>query len=257
MKRNGARGAEDRWESTNVFQVWVNRARMSFRGTLIAGIALLVPVVVTFIVLQIIFQWIDGLAQPLVKRIFSDQRRCLRAGAGPDAYPDLACRLAGRQCIRQTPHWQGRRSYKAASGNRQHLRSGKTVHGIGRLTGRRQGFQPGCTRRISIRRALDSGFCNGRYSDGRRGPDRSLRVYSDLAKSGHRLVGCVSTRKGAKRLAHGGRGDADDRLGRGRDSGCAENRACGRAGRRPYEPALRCRTVRLASMRKNSNAATR
>ena len=46
------------------------RARMSFRGTLIAGIALLVPVVVTFIVLQIIFQWIDGLAQPLVKRIF-------------------------------------------------------------------------------------------------------------------------------------------------------------------------------------------
>ena len=46
------------------------RARMSFRGTLFAGIALLVPVVVTFIVLQIIFQWIDGLAQPLVKRIF-------------------------------------------------------------------------------------------------------------------------------------------------------------------------------------------
>ncbi len=46
------------------------RARMSFRGRLIAGIALLVPVVVTFIVLQIIFQWIDGLAQPLVKRIF-------------------------------------------------------------------------------------------------------------------------------------------------------------------------------------------
>ena len=46
------------------------RARMSFRGTLIAGIALLVPVVVTFIVLQIIFQWIDGLTQPLVKRIF-------------------------------------------------------------------------------------------------------------------------------------------------------------------------------------------
>lgn len=46
------------------------RARMSFRGTLIAGVALLVPVVVTFIVLQIIFQWIDGLAQPLVKRIF-------------------------------------------------------------------------------------------------------------------------------------------------------------------------------------------
>ncbi len=46
------------------------RARMSFRGTLFAGIALLVPVAVTFIVLQIVFQWIDGLAQPLVKRIF-------------------------------------------------------------------------------------------------------------------------------------------------------------------------------------------
>ncbi len=43
---------------------------MSFRGTLIAGIAFLVPVVVTFIVLQIIFEWIDGLAQPLAKRIF-------------------------------------------------------------------------------------------------------------------------------------------------------------------------------------------
>lgn len=49
------------------------RARMSFRGTLIAGIALLVPVAVTFIVLRIIFQWIDGLAQPLVKRIFQTE----------------------------------------------------------------------------------------------------------------------------------------------------------------------------------------
>ena len=46
------------------------RARMSFRGTLLAGIALLVPVAVTFIVLQIVFQWLDGLAQPMVKRIF-------------------------------------------------------------------------------------------------------------------------------------------------------------------------------------------
>ncbi len=46
------------------------RARMSFRGTLFAGIAILVPVAVTFIVLQIVFQWLDGLAQPLVKRIF-------------------------------------------------------------------------------------------------------------------------------------------------------------------------------------------
>ncbi len=49
------------------------RARMSFRGTLFAGIALLVPVAVTFIVLQIIFQWLDGLAQPLAKRIFQTE----------------------------------------------------------------------------------------------------------------------------------------------------------------------------------------
>lgn len=56
------------------------RARMSFRGTLIAGVALLVPVAVTFIVLQIVFQWIDGLAQPLVKRIFQTEDDVLGLG---------------------------------------------------------------------------------------------------------------------------------------------------------------------------------
>lgn len=57
----------------NRFSGLGKRARMSFRGTLIAGVALLVPVVVTFIVLQITFQWIDDLAQPLVKRIFQTE----------------------------------------------------------------------------------------------------------------------------------------------------------------------------------------
>ncbi len=57
----------------NRFSGLGKRARMSFRGTLITGVALLVPVVVTFIVLQITFQWIDDLAQPLVKRIFQTE----------------------------------------------------------------------------------------------------------------------------------------------------------------------------------------
>ncbi|MDE3000174.1 MAG: DUF502 domain-containing protein [Gemmatimonadota bacterium] len=60
-------GQENRFASLG------KRARMSFRGTLIAGVALLVPVAVTFIVLQIIFEWLDGLAQPLVKRIFQTE----------------------------------------------------------------------------------------------------------------------------------------------------------------------------------------
>lgn len=49
------------------------RVKVSFRTQLIAGIVLLVPVVVTFIVLRIVFQWLDGSAQPLVKQLFQIQ----------------------------------------------------------------------------------------------------------------------------------------------------------------------------------------
>ncbi|MDA0746627.1 MAG: DUF502 domain-containing protein, partial [bacterium] len=49
------------------------RGRGGFRTRMLAGIAFLVPVVVTFLVLRLVFQWLDGLAQPLLKQIFQTQ----------------------------------------------------------------------------------------------------------------------------------------------------------------------------------------
>ena len=43
------------------------RARATVRTRLIAGVAVLVPLVVTFLALRLVFQWLDGFAQPLIK----------------------------------------------------------------------------------------------------------------------------------------------------------------------------------------------
>ena len=46
------------------------RLKVGFRTKIIAGIVVLVPIVVTFLALRLVFQWLDGLAQPLVKQVF-------------------------------------------------------------------------------------------------------------------------------------------------------------------------------------------
>jgi len=55
---------------------WVEiarRAKSRFRSQAITGLVVLVPAVVTFLVLHMVFQWLDGLAQPLIKRVLSRQ----------------------------------------------------------------------------------------------------------------------------------------------------------------------------------------
>lgn len=42
----------------------------TLRTKILTGIVVLVPVVVTFLVLNLVFRWLDGLAQPLVRQIF-------------------------------------------------------------------------------------------------------------------------------------------------------------------------------------------
>jgi len=45
----------------------------TLRAKILTGIVVLVPMVVTFLVLRLVFQWLDGLAQPLIKRVFQVQ----------------------------------------------------------------------------------------------------------------------------------------------------------------------------------------
>ena len=56
---------------------WTRPRRWAKRGVrtkLIPGIVVLVPVVVTFLALRTVFQWLDGFAQPLVKQVFQTQK---------------------------------------------------------------------------------------------------------------------------------------------------------------------------------------
>jgi len=46
------------------------RMKLGFRAKIITGIVVLVPAVVTFLVLQMVFRWVDGLAQPFIKLVF-------------------------------------------------------------------------------------------------------------------------------------------------------------------------------------------
>jgi uncharacterized membrane protein len=49
------------------------RMKPGFRSTILPGVAVLVPVVVTFLTLRLVFLWLDGFAQPLTKRVFQRQ----------------------------------------------------------------------------------------------------------------------------------------------------------------------------------------
>lgn len=45
----------------------------TLRAKTLTGIAVLVPIVVTFVVLRAVFRWTDSLAQPLIRQIFQTQ----------------------------------------------------------------------------------------------------------------------------------------------------------------------------------------
>lgn len=57
-------GGEETWTEFR------KRVKLSFRAKIITGIVVLVPAVVTFLVLEMVFRWVDGLAQPLIKLVF-------------------------------------------------------------------------------------------------------------------------------------------------------------------------------------------
>ena len=43
------------------------------RAKILTGIAVLVPIVLTFLVLRTVFRWSDGFAQPLVRQVFQTE----------------------------------------------------------------------------------------------------------------------------------------------------------------------------------------
>lgn len=47
----------------------LGQAKATIRTRAITGVAVLVPLVVTFLALRLVFQWLDGFAQPLIKGI--------------------------------------------------------------------------------------------------------------------------------------------------------------------------------------------
>ncbi len=47
-----------------------SRMQIFFRTKILPGVVILVPVVVTFLVLRLVFQWLDGFAQPIIKQVF-------------------------------------------------------------------------------------------------------------------------------------------------------------------------------------------
>lgn len=49
-------------------RLWTN-----VRTKTLTGVVVLVPIVVTFLVLRLVFQWLDGLAQPLIQQLFKTQ----------------------------------------------------------------------------------------------------------------------------------------------------------------------------------------
>ncbi|MCZ6634704.1 MAG: DUF502 domain-containing protein [bacterium] len=74
------------------------------------GILVLVPIVVTFLVLRLVFRWLDGLAQPIIRQIFQTQGDIPGLGivltliliwlAG-----GLASNVFGRRLIRRGDHF--------------------------------------------------------------------------------------------------------------------------------------------------------
>lgn len=47
-----------------------SRMQIVFRTKILPDIIILVPVVITFLVLRLVFRWLDGFAQPIIKQIF-------------------------------------------------------------------------------------------------------------------------------------------------------------------------------------------
>jgi uncharacterized membrane protein len=80
--------------------------RRRFRRMMVTGIVVLVPAVVTFVVLQMVFQWLDGIAQPLIKRVFQRQTDIPGLGLGLTIFVVwltgvLASNVFGRRLISQ------------------------------------------------------------------------------------------------------------------------------------------------------------
>ena len=48
-----------------------HRQGLGLRRKFMTGI--LVPIVVTFLVLRLVFRWLDGLAQPIIRQLFQTQ----------------------------------------------------------------------------------------------------------------------------------------------------------------------------------------
>ena len=49
-------------------RLWTN-----IRSKTLTGVVVLVPIVVTFLVLRLVFRWLDGLAQPLIQQLLQTQ----------------------------------------------------------------------------------------------------------------------------------------------------------------------------------------
>ena len=49
-------------------RLWIN-----LRTKTLTGVVVLVPIVVTFLVLRLVFRWLDGLAQPLIQQLLQTQ----------------------------------------------------------------------------------------------------------------------------------------------------------------------------------------
>lgn len=54
-------------------QSWLGAFQSALRKKVLTGVVVLVPLVVTFLALRLVFQWLDGLAQPLTKGLFGSK----------------------------------------------------------------------------------------------------------------------------------------------------------------------------------------
>ena len=75
-------GQESKQEESGAAPDFGERLKVRFRTKILTGLVVLVPGVVTFLVLQMVFQWLDALAQPLVKGLFRRQTDIPGLGIG-------------------------------------------------------------------------------------------------------------------------------------------------------------------------------
>ena len=55
-------------------KTWWERARGTFRNRIITGVVVIVPLVVTFLTMRLVFQWLDSLAQPIIKPVLNTEK---------------------------------------------------------------------------------------------------------------------------------------------------------------------------------------